>query len=116
MKLDLNLKQSSSAWYGPEDRGRVVSFSKRCPHCKTINYQRRAECEKCQGSLFEEEIDDAAQRINQREGGDGGIELVRIKHQGNWLLMGVEKVLQAGQLVFMGLMTLIVWILTFMYM
>ena len=115
MKLKLRLKNDPQL-YGPESRGRVVQFSKRCPHCKKINYERQADCAYCRESLFQEEIDDAAQRNTQRDSGDGGIELVRIPHHGNLFLMGLEKVLQAGQLAFVGLMTAIVWILTFMYM
>lgn len=115
LKLNLGLKNDPQL-YGPEARGHVVQFSKRCPHCKKINYARQADCAYCRESLFQEEIDDAAQRNSQRDSGDGGIELVRIPHKGNILLKGIEKILQAGQLVFMGIMTAIVWILTFMYM
>jgi hypothetical protein len=102
--------------YEPEAKGKVVAFSKRCAHCGEINYERQAECAHCGASLFEEEIDDAAQRIRQRDQGDGGVELIRLPHRGNWFLIGLEKVLQAGQMAFMGIITAIVWILTFMYM
>jgi hypothetical protein len=85
-----------------------MSGEKSCPNCKTWNLAKNIHCVSCGEELFKKERLVKEQIESQPD--PFKIPLIKINSEDGYLIVFGKRIIQTIQLVFFGILSLLIWI------